>query len=150
MGAASGRYGRMTALLAACLSLSGVGASCSGSPASADLSTTARRYAEALLVGTADDVRRARGPACTERLGDAELAQLRGAVAALASAPATAVHVTTVRTRNVTGTAGEAVTVLDATAAAQGNDNWLAYRKVGGHWQLATCDRLPFGGRSTS
>jgi hypothetical protein len=62
--------------------------------------------------------------------------------------PLDQVHITSVKTRKVTATRGEAEAVYDLPESATGNDNWLEYRYADGRWRVDDCN-LTIGGSSS-
>ncbi len=106
----------------------------------------ARRYTEAILHGTANDVTDAISPTCTSHPTDAALAELREVVSARLGLAFTTLRIVSIETRNVTATTGEAWVRVNLRPELEGDDNWLSYAIDKGDWKLSDCGKLPFGG----
>lgn len=133
-----------------------IGAGLATEPGVSGLRAAARAYAQAWLTGTASEIEglRANAPcgpngapisANTPTLNSSTLAGLRSQITRAVGRPLAEVHITSVDTRAVTATRGEAEAIYDLPESAAGNDNWLEYRYVDGRWRVDDC-KLTIGG----
>jgi hypothetical protein len=127
-------------------------------PGVAGLQAAARAYAQAWLTGTAGEIEHLRagapcGPdgapnsANPPTLTESQLSGLRSIITRMVGRPLDQVHITSIETRDVTTTRGEAEAVYDLPESATGNDNWLEYRYADGRWRVDGC-KLTIGGSS--
>jgi hypothetical protein len=165
-----GHYCEMTPLLRRCLtcllgSTLALGLfSCSSKPSKTgsqeDLRKTAQAYAQAWLVGSANDIAKSGGQACAPRSGHltpgeqktqtAFLRRIRANIESASGVKTDEIKIRKVAVRSYTGTKGEAEVQYDLPTAVAGNYNWIPYAFKKGHWRVSDCTLLPIGGQSDS
>ena len=145
------RWSVQVIVSAVLLALSVACGSGSSAHSGATIESEARAYTEAFLHGTVNDFTAAISTTCSVGpRNNAALDQLRNLYQTRANISFKNVHITSIETRNVTATTGQAWVHVDVPPELEGNDNWVSYAVEGGRWKLADCGRLPFGYNGSS
>ncbi len=113
------------------------------------LRATAKLYADAILRGTANEVKAFNSSSCAGALTDAQLSSVRMGLERATGKPAGSITIAGASVRNFDGLHGDAAVTFDLPTTLQGNDNWLTFTLERGGWRVADCTRLPIGGNST-
>ncbi|MGD9794089.1 MAG: hypothetical protein AB7V43_11460 [Acidimicrobiia bacterium] len=109
------------------------------------LENAAKEYVEAVLHGSVAEVNERLSESC-DLMTEAKLAQWRAAVESGSGRSLRDIVITSVETRKVTATDGEAFVHVNLPNDVEGNDNWLGYVISAEGWKVTACSQLPLGG----